>query len=220
MFKEQVEWAADNGADYIVAETFVELGEALLALEAIKIYGKGLPAVVTVSPRTNDVTFDGVPYHEVGRKLEGAGADVVGFNCGQGPLTMMPLVKQMKQAIKCPIAALPVVYRTTPERQNFMSLVDTVTGKPSFPLNLSAMACSRDDIFEFATAAKELGVQYVGLCCGNASNFTRVVSEVYGRHPPSSKYSPDMTQHYMFGDQSKFKKYHTEKLRSFNIPSM
>ncbi|KAL5011046.1 hypothetical protein ScPMuIL_013351 [Solemya velum] len=215
MFKEQVEWAADNGADYIVAETFCELGEALLALKAIKTYGKGLPAVVTITPKTNDLTFDGVPYHEVGRKLEEAGADVVGFNCGQGPGTIIPLIRRIKQAVKCPIAALPVVYRTTPEQPNFLTLIDPVTGKRSFPLHLSAVACSRDEIYEFARSAKELGVQYIGLCCGNASHYMRVVSEVYGRKPPSSKYSPDMEHMYCLPDQSEFYKTHAEKMKKY-----
>ena len=39
--QEQVEWAIDEGADFIVAETFVELAEALLALRVIKAYGNG-----------------------------------------------------------------------------------------------------------------------------------------------------------------------------------
>jgi Methionine synthase I (cobalamin-dependent), methyltransferase domain len=35
-FEEQVAWAAEAGADMIIAETFSWLGEALLALEAIR----------------------------------------------------------------------------------------------------------------------------------------------------------------------------------------
>ena len=39
--QEQIEWAVQEGADFIVAETFSELGEAKLALEAIQHYGHG-----------------------------------------------------------------------------------------------------------------------------------------------------------------------------------
>ena len=39
--QEQVQWAVEGGADFIVAESFQELGEALLALECIQKYGKG-----------------------------------------------------------------------------------------------------------------------------------------------------------------------------------
>lgn len=41
-FKEQVEWAVEEKADFIIGETFNDLGEGLLALEAIKKYGNGL----------------------------------------------------------------------------------------------------------------------------------------------------------------------------------
>lgn len=34
-------WAVEEGADYIMGETFSILGEAMLALECIKEYGKG-----------------------------------------------------------------------------------------------------------------------------------------------------------------------------------
>jgi S-methylmethionine-dependent homocysteine/selenocysteine methylase len=40
-FKEQIEWAVETGVDYIIGETFKELGEAMLALKAIQKYGKG-----------------------------------------------------------------------------------------------------------------------------------------------------------------------------------
>ena len=41
ILQEQIEWAVEAGADLILAETFHFAREALLALEAIKEYGKG-----------------------------------------------------------------------------------------------------------------------------------------------------------------------------------
>jgi S-methylmethionine-dependent homocysteine/selenocysteine methylase len=41
LLKEQIEWAAEAGVDYIIGETFSDLGEAMLALKAIQKYGKG-----------------------------------------------------------------------------------------------------------------------------------------------------------------------------------
>ena len=40
-FQEQVEWAVQEGADFILAETFSNSQEAKAALEAIKKYGNG-----------------------------------------------------------------------------------------------------------------------------------------------------------------------------------
>ena len=39
--QEQVEWAVEEKADYIVGETFDSYGEAKLALDAILKYGAG-----------------------------------------------------------------------------------------------------------------------------------------------------------------------------------
>ena len=41
-FKEQIEWAVEAGADFIIGETFGAYDEAALALDCIKKYGKGV----------------------------------------------------------------------------------------------------------------------------------------------------------------------------------
>ncbi|KAL5013160.1 hypothetical protein ScPMuIL_007430 [Solemya velum] len=214
MFKEQIQWAVQYGADFIVAETFSDFGEASLALECVKQYGNGLPAVVSFITSNSDETLDGIPVVEACKRLEDAGAAVVGLNCGRGPRTMMPLVRKIRHACKGPIAALPVPYRTTVGQPTFQSLQDPETGKAVFPEDLPAFLCSRSQIVEFATEAKEVGVQYVGLCCGSSSHCLRVLAEVYGRQPPACKYSPDMSKHFMWGKDPHFKKYYTEGLRN------
>jgi betaine-homocysteine S-methyltransferase len=45
MYDEQVGWAADEGADFVIAETLGYLNEGLIALDVIK--GYGLPAMIT-----------------------------------------------------------------------------------------------------------------------------------------------------------------------------
>ncbi|XP_056000872.1 S-methylmethionine--homocysteine S-methyltransferase BHMT2-like isoform X2 [Ostrea edulis] len=208
MFKEQIQWAVECGADYIVAETFSDYGEAELALRCIKEYGKGLPAVVSLVAHSKEETVDGLTFPDACRKLEEAGADVVGLNCCRGPKTMMPLIREIRKVCKGPICMLPVPYRTTPEQPTMQSLKDAETDKQAFPFDLPAFACSRTQIAEFAREAKEVGVQYIGLCCGNASHYIRVVAEEYGRYPPASKFSPDMSEHFIFGDREHVKDHH------------
>ena len=41
-FQEQIEWAVDAGADFIIGETYGDHAEAMVALECIKTYGKGI----------------------------------------------------------------------------------------------------------------------------------------------------------------------------------
>ena len=49
--QEQLEWAVDAGADFIVAETYDTFGEALLAAKACKEFAKGccFPDLVSYS---------------------------------------------------------------------------------------------------------------------------------------------------------------------------
>src|SRR5206468_3393107 len=89
IFDEQVGWAVYAGVDFIVGETYSFGGEALLALEAIKHSGK--PAVITVSVPREGHLREGWTAAEACRRLEDAGADVVGMNCARGPATMLPL---------------------------------------------------------------------------------------------------------------------------------
>lgn len=100
IFKEQIEWAASEGADFIVGETFGCLGETELALECIQKYGHGLPAVVTLSQTATGETVDGIPYAEACRILESKGAAVVGLNCGSGPKRHIELMKKIRAACK------------------------------------------------------------------------------------------------------------------------
>ncbi len=41
LLKEQIEWAVEEGADFILGETYGFAGEAMAALECIKKYGNG-----------------------------------------------------------------------------------------------------------------------------------------------------------------------------------
>lgn len=214
MFKEQVEWAVRGGADYIVAETFGDYGEAALALETIKQYGNGLPAVVTLSSNMTLYTEDDVHIGEACRRLEEAGACVVGLNCGRGPATIIEPLIEVRKACKGPIACLPVPYRTNKEQLTFFSLTVPGTDKTAFPLDLSSCLCTRDEIASFAKEAKAIGTQYVGLCCGMAPHHFRIISEIYRKNAPASQYAPEVHKHYIFGDQSKNKDYFTQKVKS------
>ncbi|XP_069101733.1 betaine--homocysteine S-methyltransferase 1-like [Argopecten irradians] len=209
MFKEQIEWAVAGGADFIVAETFHSVGEALLALQCIKQYGK-VPAVITMGSSVSGLSNEGLSHVEACRRLEEAGADVVGLNCTRGPGTMIPLLREVRQQCKVPIAALPVLYRTTPAQPTMQSLVVAETGKYAFPVDLPAFACSRTEVREFARECKKIGIQYIGLCCGNNPHYMREVAEECGRKPPASKYSPNMSEHYIYGSNTT--KYHNKML--------
>ena len=60
----------------------------------------GLPAVVTLSAPIGDTLVDGIKIVDCCKQLEEGGAAVVGLNCGRGPETMIPLLKDIRKACK------------------------------------------------------------------------------------------------------------------------
>ena len=78
MFREMIQWAKEEGADYIIGETFYFANEAYVALEEIK--RSELPAVLTISPMAENIMRDGISIVDTCKELEQRGADVVGMN--------------------------------------------------------------------------------------------------------------------------------------------
>lgn len=194
---EQVKWAVEEGADYVIAETFRYFGEAMIALEVIKSYGK--PAVITFCvPRKDDngqlTLLDGVNVGDACKQLADAGALVVGANCSRGPDTMIEVIEEIKK--KCPnahLAALPVAYRTTEDEPTMYNITDKELNQPAYPDELDPLFVSIGEIKSFTKKTYDLGVRYFGICCGNSGNFTRAMAETLGRTPPASKYVTGFT---------------------------
>ncbi|XP_066285878.1 betaine--homocysteine S-methyltransferase 1-like isoform X2 [Branchiostoma lanceolatum] len=215
MFKEQLEWIMEEGGcDFIVAETFFAYAEAKLALECVRKYAKGVPVVVSFNLKRGSDLIDGVLIQEALRRVAEAGADVVGLNCGRGPATTLPVLEEaVKNGIKTPLAFVPVPYRTADENPNFMTLKDVDDkGKVAFPLDLDPWLCSRSQIAAFSRRAHDIGVRYIGLCCGNASHFTRAMAEALGRQPPASRYTADMSKHAYYGTDPTLINFNTEEV--------
>ena len=195
MYAEQLGWAVEEGVDFVISETNDYLGEALIALEVIQRLG--LPAMVTLAPTQPGQTRDGYEYADACRILAAEGAQVVGLNCDRGPRTMVPLIARIREMVDCAVAIQPVPYRTdaiTPTMQSFRSS----DGERAFPVALDPFVCTRFEMAEFALQAQELGVDYVGICCGAGPHHVRAMAEALGREVPASKYSPSMELHPMY----------------------
>jgi betaine-homocysteine S-methyltransferase len=210
MYEEQVKWAVEEGADFIIAETIEYVGEALIALEVIKKHN--LPALVTFGA-TYEKSKDGYDWIEGCKMLEAAGADIVGFNCIRGPDTMLPLLKKLRKAVACPIAAQPVPYHTTKQFPAFQFLKYQKSN--AFPLYLDRFVCTRAEMAKFAKDAKSVGVNYIGICCGAGPHHVRSMAEALNKVVPASKYSPDMTQHGLLGSDNVVKKYEKKFLKKW-----
>ncbi len=207
MFEEQTQWAVEEGVDFIIAETFSHYGEAKIALDVIQ--EAGLPSMITYAA-TREESHDGYSWAEACRKLSEDGADVVGLNCSRGPATMMPYLKEIREAVDGYVAAQPVPYRTDKDHPVFQKLEGPKGGK-SFPVALDPHVLTRYEMADFAKEAEQMGINYIGICCGAGPHHVRAMAEALGRTVPASEYSPELDLHPVLGakgeEKAKRKKF-------------
>jgi methionine synthase I (cobalamin-dependent) len=136
----------EGGADVLVLETFSELREILIALDAVKA-ATGRPVIASMSFDSGPQrarTMMGATAAECGKALDDAGADVIGCNCG----ATLPAVVALRAATQRPLWVRPNA--GAPE------LVD---GRPVWRRDPVAFVA---DVMPLIAA----GANIVGGCCG------------------------------------------------------
>lgn len=192
---QQIKIAKEEGVDFIIAETINNFNEALTALRIIQKYE--LESVITMSCRSAEQTSDGISIIEALMRLAKEGATVVGLNCTRGPQTMLPILEKISQKfreenITTPLAALPVIYNTTPDKPTMQMITDP----KCLYMDLESKTCNRYEVADFAEKAYNLGVKYMGICCGGSPYHLRAMAERLGIETIASKYSPDLHKHF------------------------
>ncbi len=180
LFDRQLQDQLDAGPpDFWIGETFGWLGEALLFVE--RATATELPVMVTMSfEKPEPRAYEGETPGEAAKKLADAGADVVGVNCLNGPGQMLPIAAEMAAAGSTPVAAQPVAYRTTAAKPDF-------TSWDSFPYALDSMQVNRGEMADFARAARDAGVRYIGSCCGSVAGHVRAMARALGKLPSEER---------------------------------
>ncbi|WP_077624372.1 homocysteine S-methyltransferase family protein [Sediminibacillus massiliensis] len=210
IFAEMITWCKEEGVDFINGETFYYHEEAVIALEEIK--KQGLPAVITLGLMGENILRDGYTVEESCKILSEKGALVVGMNCFRGPDTMQPYLKRIREAVEGFVGGLPIPYRTTEEHPTFFNLPDggcscTLPTETTFPTSLDPLYHNRYELADWAKEAQNIGVNYIGLCCGASPAMIRAVAEATGAKTINSKYSPDMEKHFLFGKDKTLKNH-------------
>jgi betaine-homocysteine S-methyltransferase len=176
LFDRQLQDQTDaGGVDFWIGETFSFVGEALLYVERAK--RTGIPVMATMSfeqpvPRS----YEGFTPADCARKLVDAGADIVGVNCLNGPDQQLPIAAEMREAVSVYLAAQPVAYRTTDDQPDF-------TATARFPYGLDPLQLSRQDMARYTRQARDIGIDYIGSCCGSVQAHVRAMAKVLGRLP-------------------------------------
>lgn len=158
VFSEVMVSGAKHGCDIVVIETMTDLYEMRAAVLAAK-ENTNLPILATMSFEKNGRTFSGCAPESAAITLEALGVDAVGINCSLGPDEIYPIALRMAE-----YTSLPLIVKAN------AGLPDPESGK----YNISAR--------EFAESLEkyaDIGVRFVGGCCGTNPEYIKCVKEVF-----------------------------------------
>jgi 5-methyltetrahydrofolate--homocysteine methyltransferase len=106
IYKEQIAFLVEAGADLLVVETMMSLAEARAALIAAR-ETCDLPVMVSLTFEPSGRTLFGTDGATAAVVLESLGASAVGINCSVGPDKMLAIVREMAAVTDLPIMAKP-----------------------------------------------------------------------------------------------------------------
>ena len=123
-FRVQCHALAEGGVDFLLLETFTSLAQLQLAVTVAK--ETGLPVSASLAFLEGGRSSDGSSVESFCQAMESVGADIIGANCGAGPLELLKVIKRMAALTDRPISAYAnsgfpeyldgrYIYRATPE---------------------------------------------------------------------------------------------------------
>lgn len=167
-FRRQVSGLLEGGVDGFILETFSDLSEIECALRAIRAECD-LPVFAQMTVGQDGRTALGTDPGQLARALEDHGADVIGLNCSVGPAVMLDAIEEMAEASALPLSAQPNagLPRTVRDRKIYLA--------------------SPEYMAQYARRMIDVGVRFVGGCCGTTPDHTRrmrdAVAALQPRHP-------------------------------------
>jgi methionine synthase I (cobalamin-dependent)/5,10-methylenetetrahydrofolate reductase len=168
-FREQAEGLVEGGVDGFVVETFSDLREIRLAVEAIRAVSADLPVIAQMAFTEDRVTFLGHPPAEVARELGGLRADAIGANCSVGSSVLYDVLVLLREvAPHRPMAIQPNA------------------GLPSRLGERLIYLSSPAYMADYAGRMLDVGARVVGGCCGTTPAHIRAMREVVDRHVPDA----------------------------------
>ncbi len=170
-FRVQCRALADGGVDFLLLETFSSLRQLKLAVTVAR--ETGLPVSASLAFLEGGRSGDGSTVESFCRVMTTAGADMIGANCGAGPLELLKVIKQMAALTDKPISAY---------------------ANSGFPEYLDGRYIYRATPEYFAAMAAEMvaaGANLVGGCCGTTpAHITALARTLCGCRPAARSKTP------------------------------
>jgi homocysteine S-methyltransferase len=171
-FREQAEALLEGGVDGFVAETFSDLTEIALAVEAVRSV-TDLPIVAQMAFTDEGVTFTGHSPEEVARRLRALGVEALGGNCSVGSSVLFDVLERM-----------------APEAAGVPLSIQPNAGLPSRIGERLIYLSSPAYMAEYAGRMVEAGARLVGGCCGTTPAHVAAMREVLDRRAPAARRPP------------------------------
>ncbi len=164
-FRRQVRGLLEGGVDGFVLETFSDLDELHTAFRAVRGL-TDLPIIAQMTIDESGKTTYGTDAEHIGAALTEWGADVVGLNCSVGPAIMLDGIEQMAEVTEQPLSAQPNagLPRTVGDRKIYLS-------SPEYLAN-------------YAQRLIQVGVRFVGGCCGTTPEHIKRISDMIATTQP------------------------------------
>ena len=150
--------AGKNDADIVLIETMGDTYEIKAAMLAAK-ENCDLPIFVSMIFDEKGRLLTGADVKTACAVVEGLGADVIGFNCGLGPKQMIPLVEELEEYTSTPIMVNPNA-----------GLPESVNGETVYNVD-------PDEFSDLMAQIADLGVSYLGGCCGTTPAHIKALIE-------------------------------------------
>ena len=158
IFADVVKAGNEAGADLVICETFGDLYELKAAMLAVR-ENCDLPLVVSMIFDEKGRLLTGADVQTACTVVEGLGADAIGFNCGLGPKQMIPLVEELQKYCSTPIIVMPNA-----------GLPESINGKTVYNVE-------PDEFAEYMREIAQIGVSYLGGCCGTTPEHIKAMIE-------------------------------------------
>jgi methionine synthase / methylenetetrahydrofolate reductase(NADPH) len=166
IFKEQAGALEERGVDLFLLETFSDINELRIALDAIRSFSR-LPIVAELTYSEEGTTIGGTRPREVWEALKGRNIQAVGANCTIGPQLLIPVLRELAGSASLPLSAMP--------NAGFPKRVGDRTVYPR---------SSPEYFAQFAQEAAELGARILGGCCGTTPQHIRAIAEAVEKVRP------------------------------------
>ncbi len=162
-FKRQIAGLIDGGVDLILLETFLDVNEACLALQAARQIDSRIDLAATVTFNSTPrgfFTLMGVTPADAMQQLVDAGVMALGSNCGNGGEQMAALCAHLVEATDLPLII-----------QANAGLPELVNGETVFKETPEQMA-------HWAGKIMSSGARIIGGCCGSTPSHIQALRVV------------------------------------------